>query len=106
MRRQKAVIEPFRVGSTPTLDKFAELVTCPVTLMEAIGPQLDIGRAVLHVRDVGGDLLRACCRMLDIAGYLLRGRPLLVYYSFDGTTYKPLPFFTSIRWGRIFTMPQ
>ena len=36
----------------------------------------------------------------------VRGRPLLVYYSFDGTTYKPLPFFTSIRWGRIFTMPQ
>jgi signal peptidase I len=36
----------------------------------------------------------------------VRGRPLLVYYSFDGTTYKPLPFFTNIRWGRIFTMPQ
>jgi signal peptidase I len=36
----------------------------------------------------------------------VRGRPLLVYYSFDGTGYKPLPFFTSIRWGRIFTAPQ
>jgi signal peptidase I len=36
----------------------------------------------------------------------VRGRPLLVYYSFDGSTYKPLPFFTNIRWGRIFTMPQ
>ena len=36
----------------------------------------------------------------------VRGRPLLVYYSFDGNTYKPLPFFTNIRWGRIFTMPQ
>jgi signal peptidase I len=36
----------------------------------------------------------------------VRGRPLLVYYSFDGSTYKPLPFFTSIRWARIFTMPQ
>ena len=36
----------------------------------------------------------------------VRGRPLLVYYSFDGNTYKPLPFFTNIRWKRIFTMPR
>ncbi len=36
----------------------------------------------------------------------VRGRPLLVYYSFDGNTYKPLPFFTNIRWKRIFTMPH
>ena len=36
----------------------------------------------------------------------VRGRPLLVYYSFDGSTFKPLPFFTSIRWTRIFTMPH
>jgi signal peptidase I len=36
----------------------------------------------------------------------VRGRPLLVYYSFDGSTYKPLPFFTNIRWKRIFTMPH
>jgi signal peptidase I len=36
----------------------------------------------------------------------VRGRPLLVYYSFDGTGYKPLPFFTSIRWSRIFSAPQ
>ncbi|HEU5217569.1 MAG TPA: signal peptidase I [Gemmatimonadales bacterium] len=36
----------------------------------------------------------------------VRGRPLLVYYSFDGSTYKPLPFFTNIRWGRIFSVPQ
>jgi signal peptidase I len=36
----------------------------------------------------------------------VRGRPLLVYYSFDANTYKPLPFFTNIRWGRVFTTPQ
>lgn len=36
----------------------------------------------------------------------VRGKPLLVYYSFDGDTYKPLPFFTNIRWRRIFTTPQ
>ena len=36
----------------------------------------------------------------------VRGRPLLVYYSFDGNTYKMLPFFTNIRWKRIFTMPH
>jgi len=36
----------------------------------------------------------------------VRGRPLIVYYSYDGSTYKPLPFLTNIRWGRIFTTPQ
>jgi signal peptidase I len=36
----------------------------------------------------------------------VRGRPLIVYYSYDGNTYKPLPFVTNIRWGRIFTTPQ
>lgn len=36
----------------------------------------------------------------------VRGRPLMVYYSFDGSTYKPMPYFTNIRWRRIFTMPQ
>jgi len=36
----------------------------------------------------------------------VRGRPLIVYYSFDGSGYKPLPFLTNIRWGRIFTSPR
>ncbi|MGQ0703749.1 MAG: signal peptidase I [Gemmatimonadales bacterium] len=36
----------------------------------------------------------------------VRGRPLIVYYSFDGNTYKPLPFVTNIRWSRIFTTPE
>ena len=36
----------------------------------------------------------------------VRGRPLLVYYSYDVSTYRPLPFFTNIRWGRIFSVPQ
>ena len=36
----------------------------------------------------------------------IRGRPLIVYYSFDPNTYKPLPFFTNVRWRRIFSLPQ
>lgn len=36
----------------------------------------------------------------------VRGRPLLVYYSYDKTSWKPLPFFSAIRWGRIFTTPD
>ena len=31
----------------------------------------------------------------------LRGRPLFVYYSYDPESGKPLPFVTSVRWGRI-----
>lgn len=36
----------------------------------------------------------------------VRGRPLFVYFSFDKTSWKPLPFFTAVRWGRIFTVPR
>lgn len=36
----------------------------------------------------------------------VRGRPWFVYFSYDATSYKPLPFFTAIRWGRIFDQPR
>ena len=36
----------------------------------------------------------------------VRGRPWFVYFSYDASTYKPLPFLTSIRWGRIFDQPR
>jgi signal peptidase I len=36
----------------------------------------------------------------------IRGTPLFIYYTFDGNTYKPLPFLTNIRWGRFFTVPR
>lgn len=36
----------------------------------------------------------------------VRGRPLIVYFSFNPDTYKPLPFFTNVRWGRLFSTPK
>ncbi len=36
----------------------------------------------------------------------VRGRPMVVYFSFDANTYKPLPFLTNIRWRRLFTTPE
>jgi len=36
----------------------------------------------------------------------VRGRPLLVYFSYNPDTYKPLPFLTNIRWARLFSVPQ
>lgn len=36
----------------------------------------------------------------------VRGRPLVVYFSYDPNTYKPLPFFTNVRWRRLFTAPH
>ena len=36
----------------------------------------------------------------------VRGTPLIVYFSYDGKSWRPLPFFTAIRWGRIFTRPR
>lgn len=36
----------------------------------------------------------------------IAGRPLFIYYSFDKGGITPLPFLTSIRWGRIFSTPD
>jgi signal peptidase I len=36
----------------------------------------------------------------------VRGQPLIIYYSYDAETYKPLPFVTNIRWGRLFSHPH
>lgn len=37
---------------------------------------------------------------------VIRGRPLVVYYSFDHDSWKALPFITAIRWERIGTRPR
>jgi signal peptidase I len=33
------------------------------------------------------------------------GRPMFIYYSFDPNHWRPLPFITAIRWGRILRAP-
>jgi signal peptidase I len=36
----------------------------------------------------------------------VRGTPMFIYYSFNASSWRPLPFFTDIRWGRIFSAPR
>jgi signal peptidase I len=36
----------------------------------------------------------------------IRGRPLVIYYSYNKEGMLPLPFITAIRWGRIFSSPH
>lgn len=36
----------------------------------------------------------------------VRGRPLVVYFSYDASTWRPLPFVTAVRWGRLFSTPD
>lgn len=36
----------------------------------------------------------------------VRGTPVLIYYSWDPSSYKPLPFLSAVRWSRIFTVPR
>jgi signal peptidase I len=36
----------------------------------------------------------------------VRGRPLVVYFSYDANSWRPLPFFTEVRWSRIFSSPR
>jgi signal peptidase I len=36
----------------------------------------------------------------------VRGTPLVIYFSYDAGSWKPLPFFTAIRWSRFFTHPH
>ncbi|HEX5387065.1 MAG TPA: signal peptidase I [Gemmatimonadales bacterium] len=36
----------------------------------------------------------------------VRGRPLLVYFSYDPASWRSLPFVSAVRWGRLFTVPE
>jgi signal peptidase I len=36
----------------------------------------------------------------------VRGTPIIIYYSWDAGSYRPLPFFTATRWNRIFHIPR
>ncbi len=36
----------------------------------------------------------------------VRGTPVLIYYSWDASSYRPFPFFTATRWGRILRVPR
>lgn len=36
----------------------------------------------------------------------VRGTPIIIYYSWEASSYRPLPFFTATRWNRIFHIPR
>ncbi len=36
----------------------------------------------------------------------VRGTPVLIYYSWDPASYRPLPFLSAVRWSRIFSVPR
>jgi signal peptidase I len=36
----------------------------------------------------------------------LHGSPLVIYYSFDPASWRPLPVLTAIRWNRLLTVPR
>ncbi|HRP08061.1 MAG TPA: signal peptidase I [Gemmatimonadales bacterium] len=36
----------------------------------------------------------------------VRGTPVLIYYSWDPYSYRPIPFLTAIRWSRLLTVPR
>jgi signal peptidase I len=36
----------------------------------------------------------------------VRGRPLVVYFSYDPGSWRAIPFITAVRWGRLFTSPR
>jgi signal peptidase I len=36
----------------------------------------------------------------------VRGTPVIIYYSWDASSYRPLPFLSAIRWNRLFTVPR
>jgi signal peptidase I len=36
----------------------------------------------------------------------VQGSPLVVYFSYDPASWRPLPFLTSIRWSRFFSHPR
>jgi signal peptidase I len=36
----------------------------------------------------------------------VRGRPLIIYFSYDPNSWRSLPFLTAVRWDRLFSQPR
>jgi signal peptidase I len=36
----------------------------------------------------------------------VRGKPLVVYFSYDPSSWRALPFLTAVRWNRLFSSPE
>jgi signal peptidase I len=36
----------------------------------------------------------------------VRGKPLVVYFSYDPSSWRTLPFLTAVRWSRLFSTPE
>jgi signal peptidase I len=36
----------------------------------------------------------------------IRGKPMFIYYSYDGTSWRSLPALTAIRWNHLFSQPR
>src|SRR4051812_5776609 len=36
----------------------------------------------------------------------VRGKPLVVYFSYDPSSWRALPFLTAVRWSRLFSTPE
>ena len=36
----------------------------------------------------------------------VRGKPLVVYFSYDPSSWRALPFLTAVRWSRLFSSPE
>jgi signal peptidase I len=36
----------------------------------------------------------------------VRGTPMFIYYSYDRSSWKPIPMLSAVRWGRIFSHPD
>lgn len=36
----------------------------------------------------------------------IQGSPVMIYFSYDPSHWRPLPFITAIRWGRLLTRPR
>ena len=36
----------------------------------------------------------------------VRGRPLIIYFSYDPNSWRSLPFLTAVRWDRLFSQPH
>lgn len=120
-RNGKVLEEPYAQHSNPTwtLDPGTRQEMRAMQLPHYIGPEPD--KYLPDVHDWGPLLVprdslwmmgdnRDGSRDSRFWGFVprsnVRGTPVIIYYSWDAGSYRPFPFFTATRWGRIFKIPR
>ncbi len=120
-RNGRALEEPYAQSTDPQwhVDEFSRMAMRTMQLPHYVGPDRDgylpdvhdwgplvVPRDSLWMMGDHRDQSRDSRFWGLVPRANVRGTPVLIYYSWDPSSYRPVPFLSAVRWSRLFTVPR